>query len=120
VTKTFESAKCYYLAYCIEKAGPQYGVKVTNALPGFSWHQWKEAIDCYWLLDGKAEWSLDKTVDGINGYKLYTNIAKDTGLIAGGNWDKFKDYPHVQLKKGSPLDYYPFTYINNRMRRLYG
>jgi hypothetical protein len=38
VIKIFESAKCYYLAYCIEKAGPQYGVKVTNALPGFSWH----------------------------------------------------------------------------------
>src|SRR5689334_11602929 len=29
-----------FLADCIEKVGPQHGSPVTNAIPGYSWHQW--------------------------------------------------------------------------------
>jgi len=57
-----------FLALCIDSVGPQDGRHVTNAIPGLSWHQWGEAVDCFWLLDGNAEWSTRKKVDGLNGY----------------------------------------------------
>jgi hypothetical protein len=90
-----------FLAYCIESVGPQNGRHVTNAVPGFSWHQWGEAIDCFWLLDGKAEWSTRKKVNGKNGYFNYGAIARSMGLTAGGFWSSFRDWPHVQLRKES-------------------
>ncbi|GAK49224.1 hypothetical protein U14_00443 [Candidatus Moduliflexus flocculans] len=56
-----------------QSVGPQYGDPVTNALPGCSWHQWNEAVDLFWVIDGKAEWSSKKKImlqDGssVNGY----------------------------------------------------
>lgn len=90
-----------FLAYCIESVGPQNGRHVTNAIPGFSWHQWGEAIDCFWLLDEGAEWSTRRKVNGINGYVNYGTIARTLGLTAGGFWSSFRDWPHVQLRKES-------------------
>src|SRR3954471_10096184 len=29
-----------FLAHCIDSVGPQHGPQVTNAIPGYSWHQW--------------------------------------------------------------------------------
>ena len=90
-----------FLAHCIESVGPQNGRHVTNAIPGLSWHQWGEAIDCFWLVDGNAEWSTRKKINGVNGYANYATIAKEMGLTAGGFWSSFKDWPHVQLRKES-------------------
>ncbi|MEO5938977.1 MAG: D-alanyl-D-alanine carboxypeptidase family protein [Sphingomonas sp.] len=36
-----------YLAHAIDAAGPRHGPHVTNAVPGYSWHQWGEAMDCF-------------------------------------------------------------------------
>lgn len=58
-----------FLADTLQNVGPQHGEHVTNALPGFSWHQWGEAVDCFWVVNGTAEWSTTRTVDGVNGYK---------------------------------------------------
>jgi peptidoglycan LD-endopeptidase CwlK len=92
-----------FLAHCISSVGPQHGPPVTNAIPGLSWHQWGEAMDCYWLKNGKAEW--DTEVGGIkNGYRIYADTASQEGIFAGGHWQSFKDWPHIQLHKaGSPL-----------------
>ena len=57
-----------YLAHAIEAAGPRHGPHVTNAAPGYSWHQWGEAMDCSWLTGGKAEWSTDAG-GAKNGYR---------------------------------------------------
>src|SRR5690348_4825038 len=46
-----------YLASVLDGVGPQHGDEVTKVLPGNSWHQWGEAVDCFWEVDGKAEWS---------------------------------------------------------------
>jgi hypothetical protein len=84
-----------YLAHAIQAAGPRHGPHVTNAVPGYSWHQWGEAMDCYWLIDGKAEWSTE--VGGAkNGYRIYADQATKDGLTAGGYWQSLKDWPHVQ------------------------
>lgn len=89
-----------FLATVLLEVGPQSGRWATNALPGFSWHQHAEAIDCYWLLDGKAEWSTTKKHKGKNGYEVYANRAKELGLESGHFWQN-KDSVHVQKTKGS-------------------
>jgi hypothetical protein len=89
-----------YLAQCLEQAGPQHGPRVTNAAPGLSWHQWGEALDCFWVVDGAAEWDITRAVDGLNGYKVYAEEAMLLGLTAGGRWAA-ADWPHVQLRRAS-------------------
>jgi hypothetical protein len=74
---------------------------VTGALPGTGWHQWGEAVDCFWALDGRAEWSTSRLVDGVNGYRFYADKAKVLGLTAGGFWRTLKDWPHVQLRSAA-------------------
>ena len=109
-----------YLAKILKDVGPQHGDPVTNALPGASWHQWGVALDCFWLVGGVAEWSTTRIVNGINGYKLYADIAEDLELTAGGHWSSFKDWPHVQ-KKGasSPLQEHSWSEINAKMLQLF-
>lgn len=110
-----------YLADAIEAAGPQHGPHVTNAVPGYSWHQWGEAMDCYWLNNGKAEWSTD--VGGAsNGYRIYADQATKDGLTAGGYWQSIKDWPHVQKRKAaSPVaSGLTATQINAAMKARYG
>lgn len=88
-----------YLADVLDAVGPQNGDEVTKVLPGNSWHQWGEAVDCFWEVDGKAEWSTTKKVNGVNGYHVYAEEAQKLGLTAGLLWPRFKDAPHVQLRK---------------------
>lgn len=110
-----------FLAYCIESVGSQNGRHVTNAIPGLSWHQWGEAVDCFWLLDGDAEWSTRKKINGINGYANYADIAKSMNLNAGGFWRSFKDWPHVQLRSESnPGKLYTLEEVNTEMENRFG
>jgi hypothetical protein len=105
-----------FLAYCIESVGPQNGRHVTNAIPGLSWHQWGEAVDCFWLLDDKAEWSTRKRISGINGYVNYGTIARSLGLTSGGFWRSLRDWTHVQLRKDSnPGKIYSLREIDREM-----
>lgn len=90
-----------FLADCIRRVGPQHGNHVTDTPPGISWHQWGEALDCFWLVNGRAEWSTTKLINGLNGYKVYADEAEVSGLTAGGHWRRFKDWPHVQLRMDS-------------------
>ncbi|HEX9592094.1 MAG TPA: M15 family metallopeptidase [bacterium] len=87
-----------FLAHCIASVGPQNGARVTNAPPGFSWHQWGEAVDCFWVVDGGAEWSTRKEIAGVNGYRVYAEEAAAFDLDPGGYWRSMKDWPHVQLR----------------------
>ncbi|MDD5435862.1 MAG: M15 family metallopeptidase [Nitrospira sp.] len=113
----FRMGGAEFLAYCIESVGIQNGEHVTNAPPGFSWHQWGEAADCLWVVEGKAEWSTTKKINGINGYTIYAEQAKILGLDAGGNWKSFKDWPHVQLRsQSSPEKLYSLKDINEIMK----
>ncbi|MGR6433077.1 M15 family metallopeptidase [Rhizobium sp. PAMB 3182] len=111
-----------FLADVLNRVGPTHGPHVTNALPGLSWHQWGEAIDCVWITGGVAEWSASKLVNGVNGYKLYATKAKEAGLNAGGFWSSFKDWPHVQLRQfGSPAGAgMTFPEIDAEMKKRYG
>lgn len=117
----FRAGGAEFLAECLDSVGPQHGQKVTDTPPGFSWHQWGEALDCFWLVDGKAEWSTRKLVSGVNGYQIYADEAKRAGLTAGGHWKTFKDWPHVQLRKASNVAaVMSLTEIDAAMRERYG
>jgi hypothetical protein len=110
-----------FLADCIERVGPQHGDPVTNAVPGLSWHQWGEAVDCFWLVDGDAEWSPRKEINGLNGYQVYAEEAQAAGLTAGGLWPSFKDWPHVQLRSAdSPRKVMSLIAIDRAMMERFG
>lgn len=90
-----------FLAAFLEKETQTKGKIVTNAGPGESWHNYREAFDavpivgktCLWnYKSNKAKWD------------VFAKAAENAGIEWGGNW-KFKDYPHVQeSKSGNPLD----------------
>ena len=117
----FRGVGADFLAFCLESVGPQFGRPVTNALPGFSWHQWGEAVDAFWVVNGAAEWSTTKKVNGLNGYHVYAEEAQLLGLTAGGLWPKFKDWVHVQLRAAnSPLDSQTIKQISDVMQERFG
>lgn len=94
----------WYLADVLSESAPAHGPPVTRALPGLSWHQWGEAADCLWIVNGVAEWSLARIVNRDNGYHAYARAAEAAGLAAGGFWPRLADWPHVQKRKvASPL-----------------
>lgn len=116
-------AGAFYLAYCLEVVGPQYGKvgdHITHAIPGYSFHQWGEALDCYWVVNGVAEWSTTKKVGGDNGFKVYAREAQKIHLTAGGLWTSFKDWPHVQLRPGTPESNNNLLEIDEIMRARFG
>lgn len=115
------AADAPFLAACLRDVGPQHGDPVTNAIPGLSWHQWAEALDCFWVVNGKAEWSTTKKIDGLNGYRVYAEEAVALGLTAGGFFTSLKDWPHVQLQAaGSPLKVHTLVEIDREMDRRFG
>lgn len=110
-----------FLAHCLESVGPQSGRDVTGAPPGFSWHQWGEAMDVFWVVDGSAEWSTTRKVNGVNAYQLYAAEAVKLGLDAGGLWKSRKDWPHVQLRDASsPAKVFSVAQIDRAMARKFG
>ncbi len=112
---------CPYLADCVEHAAPSFGSIVTRALPGLSWHQWGEAVDAYWRVDDRAEWSSTKMINGLNGYVVYAEEGIKNGLTAGGHFKSLKDWPHLQLSPApEPLGRYTMQQIDTLMKHRYG
>jgi hypothetical protein len=110
-----------FLASVLMKAETEPGKHVTNALPGLSWHQWGEALDCYWEVNGKPEWNPDKKVNGVKGYHVYADTAETVGLTAGGHWTSLKDWPHVQLRSADgPQKTYSYPFIDQTMKDRFG
>lgn len=110
-----------FLASCISDVGPQsgtVGAHVTGAIPGLSWHNWSEALDCYWEVGGKAVWSLTQGGNK-NGYKVYAEEAKAHLLFSGGKeWGA--DWPHIHASSLSSPSKMGLPDIDNHMRNLYG
>lgn len=80
--------------------GKQYGnkkaIKVTNAKPGSSYHNFGLAID-YVITNEEgtaAYWSINDK------WKRVAAIAKQLGFVWGGDWSGFKDYPHLEMTGG--------------------
>lgn len=70
--------------------------RVTNAMPGQSYHNYGLAID-YFIVsdDGKnAIWTVDAK------WRRVAAIGKSLGFAWGGDWSNFKDYPHLDMTGG--------------------
>lgn len=50
------------------------------------------AIDVMVCVDGKGTWDTDY-------YKPLVELAARHGLVSGGSWPHFRDWPHIELPK---------------------
>ena len=116
--RLLKSNNAFFLMHCLEEATTRRTELVTHALPGCSWHQWGEAMDCYWLNEGEPVWDLNICNNkGLNGYRVYAEEAGKLGLHAGFYWTHLVDAVHVQLRsEPSPLDLYTLTEIDQVMK----
>lgn len=106
-----------FLAKCLDQAGTARGPFATNALPGFSFHQYGTACDCVWIKDEAEEW--DPSLDGVaNGYMIYAQEASKLGLRTLGHMG---DFGHVQESPAnSAADAYTVIQINATMEAKFG
>lgn len=103
-----------YLRGLLLSVGPQHGKWATNALPGQSWHQWDEAIDCFVMEHGRAVWRRDHP-----GYRRYAEKAREAGLTAGFFW-RHQDAVHVQAREGRVRSLFTWAQIDQDMQRRFG
>lgn len=95
VTSALRTFKEQAELYAQGRTKPGKGI-VTNAEPGESYHNFGLAFDFVVMEGPKAIWNQNNPQ-----WKRFVQIAKAHGLDWGGDWKKFPDYPHFQLK-GAP------------------
>ncbi len=106
--------KCFYLASCLEDTKACVGPHATDALPGYSWHNWGVAVDSYWLENGVCNWN----GKGF-GYVQFDAMAKSMGLTPG-LFKKIFDPGHVQLYNFEvPIKYTPIE-VDSIMKERFG
>ncbi|MCT2536147.1 M15 family metallopeptidase [Aquibacillus koreensis] len=79
------------------------GSVVTNVQGGESYHNYGLAIDfAIELEDGSVIWDLsyDGNQNGESDWMEVVDIAKELGFTWGGDWENFRDYPHLQMDFG--------------------
>lgn len=112
-----------YLASVLDKAGPQTapGI-VTKAIPGYSWHNWGCALDCYVSIDGRLIYRVTDPLMATKGnkaYKAYADEATALGLKAGYYFKGgFQDRPHVQLFSQEVPEKYTLKMVNDHFAAL--
>lgn len=79
------------------------GAIVTYAEAGESYHNYGLAIDYALRLDdGSVVWDIERDDNG-NGKSDWFEVAaigKKLGFDWGGDWQRFKDYPHLEMTFG--------------------
>jgi len=78
--------------------------RLTNALPGLSWHNYGEAMDCVPMKSSKPVWDCRDEL-----WQVYGDCAHEVGLFWAGDWKRFRflEFPHMQLRaKSNPLKVY--------------
>lgn len=109
-----KSQSAPYLALCIDKAGPQNGPWRTNALPGYSWHNWGLGADfmCFNMKGDPIQ----------NGdayeYRVFQRMIPFAGLHNYGK-DWIKDAGHVQFYELSPSSKYTLAEMDKLLSEKY-
>ncbi len=98
VTSTFRDFESQAALYAQGRTAP--GRIVTNAGPGQSEHNWRRALDFVPLRAGKPVWGT-KGAD-LELWQRIAFLAKAAGFEWGGDWSKFRDFPHLQITRGRP------------------
>jgi peptidoglycan LD-endopeptidase CwlK len=85
-----EQAKLY------AKGRTEPGPIVTNAKPGYSYHNFGLALDVVPIENGAANWNSSH-------WNRIGQIGKSLGFDWGGDWKSFKDKPHFEKSFGWTL-----------------
>lgn len=118
------SKQANYLADVIDSVGPQMEEHIrTNAIPGWSWHNWGVAVDCYVSHDGALIFDEKHPLFESYAkprYKIYADEAIKLGLTAGLYFPGIVDSPHIQLYKPEVKKYYSLKYVNDYFKNKQG
>ncbi|WP_318245620.1 M15 family metallopeptidase [Halobacillus yeomjeoni] len=101
ITEGHRSAERQNALY--EKGRSEEGRIVTYAKAGESYHNYGLAIDFALRNEnGGVSWDMeaDRNGNGRSDWMEVVAIAKQLGFEWGGDWSKFKDYPHLQMNFG--------------------
>lgn len=96
----FNDSGCPYLADILTNVGTQNGPWATNALPGYSWHNWGKAVD-FMITPG-----------GHSDYKLLADTAVSLGMTAGYYFTT-PDMDHIQYTAHEVSRDYTMKEIND-------
>ena len=75
------------------------GATVTNAKPGYSWHNWNRAYDGK-ITTFEGDTTPDDVYDGP--WSRVVELGERSGMLAGGRW-KHPDLPHFENHLGDTL-----------------
>jgi len=74
------------------------GSIVTNAEPGYSYHNFGLAVDVVPLTELGPDWDVSHPV-----WSAITKAGTNLGLTSGAAWRSFPDWPHFQLTGNLPV-----------------
>lgn len=97
VTCTHRDDECQAALYAQGRSAP--GPKVTNAKPGFSWHNWRCALDVVPLRHGKPVWGIQAPEDRALWMQV-GEIGESVGLEWAWRWESFPELAHFQYTGG--------------------
>ena len=85
---------------------------VTNAKPGYSYHQFGLAVDLVPedIMPGQPDWNVNHPA-----WKQMIASGESVGLVSGSEWRTFPDNPHFQMTGKlpvSPDDYVRYLFNN--------
>lgn len=92
ITSTYRDDESQAALYAQGRTAP--GRRVTNAKPGFSWHQHRCAFDFAPLKHGKIDW------DDLVLFRHCGEIGEACGLEWAGRWKSFNELAHMQYTGG--------------------
>lgn len=101
ITDGFRSFKEQDIIY--EQGRTAEGNIVTYAEGGESYHNYGLAIDfALQLDDGSVVWDIERDDNGSGRPDWFevADIGKELGFDWGGDWVRFKDYPHLEMTFG--------------------
>jgi peptidoglycan LD-endopeptidase CwlK len=81
-----------------EQGRSQPGEIVTNARPGYSWHQFGLAVDVAPLTPQGVDWNTSHPV-----WVRIVAVGESLGLFPGAEFRSFPDWPHFQLTGRFPV-----------------
>lgn len=89
------------------------GKIVTNAKPGFSWHNYGLAVDVVFKKGGAWSWSEEHP------WAKLGALGKQCGLEWGGDWKTSKDRPHFQFTGGLSIRDALRAYITRKLESVW-
>lgn len=92
ITSTYRDLESQAAIY--EQGRTKAGPRVTNAKPGYSFHNWRVAFDFVPIVNGKADWNNTIT------FRRCGEIAESIGLEWAGRWRTFPELAHCQFTGG--------------------